>query len=97
MDFFIIKLIYFKKNNSNLGINMNEKIILGLPKGSLNNVKRGNTYQLFVDAGYEVKGYEPGDESYEIEILNFFYVFMKYFESISSMDILFCFKSLCKI
>ena len=49
---------------------MNEKIILGLPKGSLNNVKRGNTHQLFVDAGYEVKGYEPGDESYEIEILN---------------------------
>ena len=49
---------------------MNDKIILGLPKGSLNNVKRGNTYQLFVDAGYEVKGYEPGDESYEIEILN---------------------------
>ena len=40
---------------------MNGKIILGLPKGSLNNVKRGNTYQLFVDAGYEVKGYEPGD------------------------------------
>ncbi len=49
---------------------MNDKIILGLPKGSLNNVKRGNTYQLFIDAGYEVKGYEPGDESYEIEILN---------------------------
>ena len=49
---------------------MNEKIILGLPKGSLNNVKRGNTYQLFVDAGYEVKGYEPGDESYEINITN---------------------------
>ncbi len=57
-------------NNLILGINMNDKIILGLPKGSLNNVKRGNTYQLFVDAGYEVKGYEPGDESYEIEILN---------------------------
>ena len=37
-----------------------EKIVLGLPKGSLNNVNRGNTYQLFVDAGYEVKGYEPG-------------------------------------
>ena len=53
-----------------LGITMNDKIILGLPKGSLNNVKRGNTHQLFVDAGYEVKGYEPGDESYEIEILN---------------------------
>ena len=47
---------------------MNEKIVLGLPKGSLNNVKRGNTYQLFVDAGYEVQGYEPGDESYEITI-----------------------------
>ena len=49
---------------------MNEKIILGLPKGSLNNVNRGNTHQLFVDAGYEVKGYEPGDESYEIIIEN---------------------------
>lgn len=46
------------------------KIILGLPKGSLNNVNRGNTYQLFVDAGYEVRGYEPGNESYEIDILN---------------------------
>ena len=46
------------------------EIILGLPKGSLNNVKRGNTYQLFTDAGYEVRGYEPGDESYEIDILN---------------------------
>ncbi|KZX14886.1 ATP phosphoribosyltransferase [Methanobrevibacter curvatus] len=46
------------------------KIILGLPKGSLNNVNRGNTYQLFVDAGYEVKGYEPGNESYEIDITN---------------------------
>ena len=57
-------------NNLIVGITMNEKIILGLPKGSLNNVKRGNTYQLFVDAGYEVKGYEPGDESYEINITN---------------------------
>jgi ATP phosphoribosyltransferase len=47
-----------------------EKIVLGLPKGSLNNVNRGNTYQLFVDAGYEVKGYEPGHESYEIIISN---------------------------
>lgn len=49
---------------------MNDKIILGLPKGSLNNVNRGNTHQLFVDAGYEVRGYEPGNESYEINILN---------------------------
>ena len=47
-----------------------DKIILGLPKGSLNNVNRGNTYQLFVDAGYEVIGYEPGNESYEINIAN---------------------------
>lgn len=47
-----------------------DKIVLGLPKGSLNNVSRGNTYQLFVDAGYEVIGYEPGNESYEIKIAN---------------------------
>ncbi len=47
-----------------------EKIILGLPKGSLNNVNRGNTYQLLVDAGYEVRGYEPGKEDNEITILN---------------------------
>ena len=46
------------------------KIVLGLPKGSLNNVNRGNTYQLFVDAGYEVRGYEPGNESNEINIMN---------------------------
>ena len=52
-----------------IGGNMN-KIVLGLPKGSLNNVNRGNTYQLFVDAGYEVKGYEPGNESNEINIMN---------------------------
>ena len=49
---------------------MNEKIILGLPKGSLNNVNRGNTHKIFVDAGYDVRGYEPGNESYEISILN---------------------------
>lgn len=47
-----------------------EKIVLGLPKGSLNNVNRGNTYQLLVDAGYEVRGYEPGKEDYEITITN---------------------------
>ncbi len=41
-----------------------EKIVLGLPKGSLNNVNRGNTHKLLVDAGYEVKGYEPGNEDY---------------------------------
>lgn len=47
-----------------------EKIVLGLPKGSLNNVNRGNTHQLFVDAGYDVKGYEPGKEENEINIAN---------------------------
>ena len=47
-----------------------DKIVLGLPKGSLNNINRGNTYQLFVDAGYEVKGYEPGKEANEITITN---------------------------
>ena len=47
-----------------------EKIVLGLPKGSLNNINRGNTYQLLVDAGYEVKGYEPGKEENEINIIN---------------------------
>lgn len=47
-----------------------KKIILGLPKGSLNNVNRGNTYRLFTDAGYEVKEYEPGREENEIEITN---------------------------
>ena len=44
--------------------------MLGLPKGSLNDVNRGNTYQLFVDAGYEVRGYEPGKEENEINIMN---------------------------
>ncbi|MDO9043771.1 MAG: ATP phosphoribosyltransferase [Methanobacteriaceae archaeon] len=47
-----------------------EKIVLGLPKGSLNNVNRGNTYQLFVDAGYEVRGYEPGKEKNEMDVTN---------------------------
>jgi ATP phosphoribosyltransferase len=40
-----------------------KKIKLGLPKGSLNTVNRGNTYQLFVDAGYDIKGYIPGKEN----------------------------------
>ncbi len=44
--------------------------MLGLPKGSLNNINRGNTHGLFVDAGYEVKGYEPGKEENEIQIVN---------------------------
>jgi ATP phosphoribosyltransferase len=47
-----------------------DKIVLGLPKGSLNDVNRGNTYKLLVDAGYEVRGYEPGKEENEINIMN---------------------------
>lgn len=47
-----------------------DKIVLGLPKGSLNNVNRGNTHKLLVDAGYEVRGYTPGQESYEITMVN---------------------------
>ncbi|MFC1596198.1 ATP phosphoribosyltransferase [Candidatus Margulisiibacteriota bacterium] len=39
------------------------KIKLGLPKGSLNTNGRGNTHQIFVDAGYDIKGYNPGKES----------------------------------
>lgn len=38
-------------------------IRLGLPKGSLNTPGRGNTYEVLIDAGYIVRGYEPGKES----------------------------------
>lgn len=39
------------------------QIRLGLPKGSLNTVGRANTCQVFLDAGYDIRGYEPGAES----------------------------------
>ncbi len=42
--------------------NMN-RIRLGLPKGSLNKKDRGNTQQVFLDAGYDIKGYEPDNEA----------------------------------
>lgn len=42
---------------------MIEEIKLGLPKGSLNTPGRGNTQQVLLDAGYDVRGYEPGKES----------------------------------
>ena len=38
-------------------------IKLGLPKGSLNTPGRGNTESIFLDAGYEIKGYSPTQES----------------------------------
>jgi ATP phosphoribosyltransferase len=48
-----------------------DTIKLGLPKGSLNSKDRGNTHQLLIDAGYEIRGYEPGDESdKKLKILN---------------------------
>jgi len=40
-----------------------DKIRLGLPKGSLNTIGRADTHELFVDAGFEIRGYEPGEES----------------------------------
>ena len=39
------------------------QIRLGLPKGSLNTVGRGNTAEIFANAGYELRGYESGKES----------------------------------
>ena len=58
-------LLYFYQN-------MKTKIIkLGLPKGSLNTKDRGNTHQLLADSGYEIRGYEPGNESDKnLKILN---------------------------
>lgn len=40
-----------------------EQIRFGLPKGSLNTPGRGDTRQVLIDAGYEVRGYESGKES----------------------------------
>lgn len=40
-----------------------KQIKLGLPKGSLNAVGRGNTHQILIDAGYDIIGYEPGKEN----------------------------------
>ena len=37
-------------------------IKLGVPKGSLNYPGRGNTEGLFIDAGYDIKGYSPTKE-----------------------------------
>jgi ATP phosphoribosyltransferase len=46
-------------------------IKLGLPKGSLNTKDRGNTYQLLIDSGYEITGYDPGRESdKKLKVLN---------------------------
>ena len=39
------------------------QVILDLPKGSLNTKGRGNTQEVFLNAGYDIQGYEPGEES----------------------------------
>lgn len=49
---------------------MTEVIRLGLPKGSLNTPGRGDTRQVFKDAGYEISGYESGKESSQPSIVN---------------------------
>lgn len=49
---------------------MIQEIRLGLPKGSLNTLGRGNTYEVLADAGYDVRGYEPGKETRRISITN---------------------------
>lgn len=46
------------------------EIRLGLPKGSLNTLGRGDTYEVLTDAGYDVRGYEPGKENRRISIGN---------------------------
>ena len=40
-----------------------DQIRFGLPKGSLNRSDRGNTGEIFANAGYELRGYEQGKES----------------------------------
>lgn len=49
---------------------MSQEIKLGLPKGSLNNPDRGNTYEVLTNAGYDIRGYEPGKESPGLSIVN---------------------------
>lgn len=44
-------------------MNIERIIRLGLPKGSLNTPGRGNTYEVLLNAGYDIRGYEPGKES----------------------------------
>ncbi|MBI3050971.1 hypothetical protein HYY74_00775 [Candidatus Woesearchaeota archaeon] len=46
------------------------KLKLALPSGSLNNSTRGNTNELFKTAGYQITGYEPGQEEFSPRIGN---------------------------
>ncbi|MBU1032141.1 ATP phosphoribosyltransferase [Patescibacteria group bacterium] len=47
-----------------------KEIRIGLPKGSLNTPGRANTYEILTNAGYDVRGYEPGKESAKVDIAN---------------------------
>ena len=40
-----------------------DQIRLALPKGSLNNPDRGFTQKYFINAGYDIRGYSPSQES----------------------------------
>lgn len=42
---------------------MMQEIKLGLPKGSLNKIGRAVTQEVLINAGYDVRGYEPEKES----------------------------------
>lgn len=42
--------------------NNKRRLHLGLPSGSLNTPGRGDTESLFIDAGYDIVGYTPGQE-----------------------------------
>lgn len=46
------------------------RLRLGLPKGSLNTPGRGDTKQVFIDAGYDIRGYESGKEVRNISVAN---------------------------
>ncbi|MDO8658037.1 MAG: ATP phosphoribosyltransferase [Candidatus Levybacteria bacterium] len=49
---------------------MEREIRVGLPKGSLNTPGRANTNEVLTNAGYDIRGYEPGRESGRISIAN---------------------------
>lgn len=59
------KVLFYKENMEQ------EKVLrIGLPKGSLNMASRGDTHEVLTNAGWDIRGYEPGKESKGISILN---------------------------
>ncbi len=49
--------------------NNEDKLRLGLPKGSLNTPDRACTSQFFKDSDYDIEGYEPGNERQNLLII----------------------------